>query len=63
MSYSVSFEPESITDLDNLAQVVRLAIALQYQTKRLLVNLGFLLLKKGYKTCLLKVFIMGNRFC
>jgi mRNA interferase RelE/StbE len=26
MSYSVSFEPESITDLDNLAQVVRLRI-------------------------------------
>lgn len=26
MSYYVSFEPESITDLDNLAQVVRLRI-------------------------------------
>jgi len=26
MSYSISFEPESITDLDNLAQVVQLRI-------------------------------------
>ncbi|MDZ8023444.1 MAG: type II toxin-antitoxin system RelE family toxin [Nostoc sp. SerVER01] len=26
MSYSVNFEPESITDLDNLAQTVRLRI-------------------------------------